>query len=300
MYYFTIESQDVGRRTNLTLPYYFLTKSYKDTSFPLNPLNVRARADVPGITISWENPPDPDFSYIRIMRHEDRFHGNPFLGKLIYEGTEESFLDTDVVAGKKYFYSLFARNIHGDFSSGVAVSATAFSKKVIFPPQEIKTKIDEIFTPPIVSEISEDLTFFVHQHNQKVEILNNKKVISIDGNMATIVDTSSKTLSDDWMKVTNRSGEVVGEYLFLFNKDSLHYQSVIPPLQKDGNYDIKIYRYKDNIPMVIAEGRLNVKTGIITPIEPLPNKLYNCLFFYLILVLILLFLLKHREKNQEK
>ena len=302
IYYFTIESQDVGKRINTTFPQYFFTKSYKDTAFPLNIRNVKTYADISGITISWQNPPDPNFFYIRIMRHEDRFRGDPFLGKLIYEGSDEIFLDKDVIAGKKYFYSLFARNNNGEFSSGVAVSQIAFLKKDI-PPKKDTTEI--IKESPVIVLISELLpTFFVYQYNQQVEVLNNKKVITIEGDKNTIVDTVSKTLPDDWLSVTNESGEIIGEYLFSFNKDSGHYQSVLPPLQKTGNYGVKIYRYKGNNLTVIANGVLNIKARIFPQIGAFCMTPYWYFVFILFLLLIILFLfvllLKCRRKNQVK
>ncbi|PJC01761.1 MAG: hypothetical protein CO072_00085, partial [Candidatus Huberarchaeum crystalense] len=114
--FFTIESRSASGKTNFYPPTYFFTKFLKDTTFPLSPRNLRASSDISGITITWENPPDENFSYIRMMRHEDRFKGNPFSGKLIYEGREEKFLDKNVISGKKYFYVLFAKDVLGNFS----------------------------------------------------------------------------------------------------------------------------------------------------------------------------------------
>ena len=83
----------------------------------------------PSITITWKNPPDPNFSYIRIMRHEDRFRGDPFLGKLIYEGSIEKFLDKNVIAGKNISMHYFPEIIKENYSSGVAISQIAYSTK---------------------------------------------------------------------------------------------------------------------------------------------------------------------------
>lgn len=300
IYYFTIESQDVGKRIATTLPQYFSTKSYRDTSFPLNPRNVQSSADVSGITISWNNPGDPDFSYIRIMRHGDRFHGSPFLGTLIYEGNKESFLDANVVPGKKYFYSLFARNNSGDYSSGVAVSQIAFLQKYVAPSPGGTTIQTGGGTVPVkVSEILP--TFFVYQHNQNVQVLDNTKIISVDGGKDTIIDTVSKTLSDDYLSLTDGTGQVIGEYLFSFNKDSGHYQSVLPPLQKSGNYGVKIYRYKGNNLIIIADGILNIKARILPQITSFcvtPYWYFVIILFLLLIILILaLLLLKFRLKR---
>lgn len=297
IYYFTVESQDVGRRTATTLPQYFLTKSYKDTSFPLNPRNVRSYPDITGITITWENPPDPNFSYVRIMRHEDRFRSNPFLGTLIYEGDGKSFLDKNVVPGKKYFYSLFARNNAGEFSSGVATRAVAYSPKDVFIKDRTPPTSGTLPTKKTPESVP---TFFVYQHNKQVEVLDGKKIIQIDGSKDTIVDTISKTLPDDYLSLEDGAGEVIGEYLFSFNKDSEHYQSVLPPLQKAGNYGVKIYRYKGNSPAVIASGTLNIKAKIFPPIKTFCAVPYWYFIIILILLLIILVLSILLYKNRHK
>jgi len=315
MYYFTIESRDVNGKSNTYPPTYFFTKFLKDTTFPLNPRNVKAIADISGIIITWKKPPDPNFSYVRIMRHEDRFRGDPFLGKLIYEGSEEKFLNKNVVAGKKYFYVLFSKDNKGNYSSGVAVSETAYSTKKIPTQPETPTEIPTEIIPtqpekkPLEILVTE--TFFAHQYNQQVEPLTNTKTIKIDSNKSTVIDINSKTFSDDWMKVTNKDGELIGEYLFSFNKDSGRYQGVIPPLPKEGNYIVKIYRYKDNIPTIISQGLLNVEEKIAQKIEKFDKNKYitNYVFdhlelIYIIISIIILILtallLKHRTKNPIK
>ena len=307
MYYFVIDSRDTQGNTSAFPPVFFFTKFLKDTTFPLNPRNVKAVADVPGITITWENPPDDNFDYIRIMRHEDRFRGNPFLGTLIYEGRGEKFLDTKVIAGKKYFYTLFARDINGDFSSGVGVSATAYSEKEI-PP---------IITPPIKPpteekpgiEIPKDLTqnFFVYQYNKFVEPLLKNKIVTIDGDKSTIIDTVTKTQPDDLINVFNREGKIIGQYLFAFNSDSGRYQGVIPPLEKKGVYNIKIYRYKNEMPIIIGEGSIYIKDSVIPEVEQLSCNYYGSLYGYAILIFIILILLillilckRDKKKNHRK
>lgn len=296
MYYFTIESETGNGKIGIYPPTYFFTKFLKETIFPLAPREVKA---TPGIAITWKNPPDPNFSYVRIMRYEDRFRGDPFLGKLIYEGSGETFLDKDVVPGKKYFYVLFSRDIDGKYSGGVGVSATAYSPLGIPMGQPIEDILLKVFITG---------TFFVHQYNNLVLPLSNTETIKIDSDKSTVIDINSQTLPDDLMKITNKAGEIVGQYLFSFNADSGRYQSVIPPLEKAGTYDVKIYRYKDNIPMIISEGSLEVKEVVVAKVgESYKDILLN--FFtkhiyiviaILILILILiplLFYSKRKRKN---
>lgn len=323
MYYFIIESKNASGKIVASTPIYFFTKFKKDTAFPLNPTNVKSYADISGIHISWKNPPDPNFSYIRIMRHEDRLRSNPFLGKLIYEGKGEKFSDSNVVAGKKYFYTLFARNINGEFSSGVGISQIAYSAKKIPPEKKPETKPETIpkekpEQKPIVEKPILPIkleNFFAHQYNQLVELLEDKKNIPIDGKENTVIDTNEKTFDDDWMEVRGAGGESVGQYLFSFNKDSGRYQAVIPPLSKEGIYNLEIHRYKnDGTSDIISQGSLLVqkstvpiieKTEKITLFSYLKNFLKDNLYWLLIILLFILLILvfssfKRKEETQEK
>jgi hypothetical protein len=290
MYYFTIESLGTNGKTNIYPPTYFFTKFLIDTTFPLAPRGVKASAGPAGISITWTNPPDPDFSYVRIMRHEDRFRGDPFLGKLIYEGSGENTLDVNVTPGKKYFYTLFARNKNGTYSSGVGVSQVAYSTETTTPITE---------NPPEVS-VPED--FFLHQYNQGVELLTNTKTISIENDKGTVIDTNQKTFPDDLIEITDADGKVVGEYLFLFNTDSGRFQGVIPPLEKNKTYHIKIYRYEDGVKTKISEGLVSVTESVIPKTLPSYGDIY---IYYLALAISLLFLLfftifllKRKQKTQ--
>lgn len=292
MYYFTIESLGTNEKTDIYPPTYFFTKFLIDTTFPLAPRNVKTSADITGISITWDNPPDDNFSYIRIMRHEDRFRGDPFLGKLIYEGNKEATLDTEVTPGKKYFYTLFARNKNGVYSSGVGVSEVAYSPEATTPIVE---------TPPEIS-LSED--FFLHQYNQAVELLTEKNPINIESDKSTVIDTNLKTYPDDLIEIKNTDGEVIGRYLFSFNKDSGRFQGVLPPLEKNKTFYIEVYRYEDGVKTKISEGSIKVKEEIGLKIPSSYNELYiysTALgFSLLILLFFMVFLLKRRKKDQQK
>ncbi len=294
MYYFTIESRDTSGKINISQPIYFFTKFLVNTIFPLSPRNVKTSADISGITITWQNPPDNNFSYIRIMRHEDRFYGDPFWGKLIYEGSTEKFLDKDVIPGKKYFYVLFARDTKGNFSVGVGASQVAYSPEAI-PPQKPAEVI------PLQVFITG--TFFAHQYNQLVEPLVSAKAITIDNDKDTVIDTNSKTLPDDFMTITDENGKLFGQYLFSFNLDSGRYQSVIPPLGKAGTYNVEIFRYKDDVQTIISEGLLNVRENIPPVVEEPYGNIYIDYYIYIIVILLILFLigffLKTRQKTQQ-
>ncbi len=322
MYYFSIESRSALGNVNAIGPQYFFTKFLVNTAYPLNPLNPRAKTQTDGILITWQIPPDPNFSYVRIMRHKDHFRGNPFLGEMIYEGTKEKFLDTDVAPGKKYYYSLFSRNTDGNFSSGVGVSAIAYVAEKIPPKKkpetkpEIKPKTGPETKPVpgaggrIVPQKFPTQDFFMHQYNQPVSLLSSDKIIAADSGKNTIVDTDKKTFDDDWMQVFSPSGEPFGQYLFSFNKSSGRYQAVLPPLQDLGVYKLEIYRYSDNgTAYILSQGFLEskplipllIKEKAMTYFSFILDYLWLVSLFLAILILTLMILVwKQRQKKQEK
>lgn len=247
------------------------TTPMKDTTAPQNPKYLRAVANPDGILLSWLNPPDEDFSYVRLMRNEGHFYGDPFLGTLIYEGTKQFFFDKNVVANTKYFYTLFSRDTTGNFSSGSAISIVAFSFIRISPP---------ITFPDIkISTIINSPKYTVHQYGQAVKLLSNTIPTLVNDNTNIIIDTDTAPFTNNYLIVTGPNGENLGQYMFSFNKDSGRYESVIPPLHNMGLHNITIIGYKNNQLEILGKGLLYVaKDSIqIQKIEQSGNSILGLL-----------------------
>jgi len=122
LYHIRVHSTDGGLET-VTGDYTFTT--LPDTTPPANVTNFVA---IPGpgeleITLTWDNPTDPDFAGVRICRSEAGYPVDPLTCTVIYEGTGESFVDTAVVAGVLYYYTNFAFDTYMNFASGAIASA---------------------------------------------------------------------------------------------------------------------------------------------------------------------------------
>jgi len=117
IYHFEIVAADrAGNRTS-SGNYTFKTMPGPDTLAPANISNFEAIAGNGQITLKWQNPADPDFKAVRIMRGEGFYPQDPEQGKLVYDDKETSFVDTGLINGKRYYYTAFAYDFSGNFSS---------------------------------------------------------------------------------------------------------------------------------------------------------------------------------------
>lgn len=158
-YYFLIEGQNTN---NTPLPRYtgtFTTLSGVDPTKPRDVTNFTATPNTATttITLTWNNPLDPDFEYVRIMRNNATGNTSPMLGSLIYEGSLEYFVDRDVFIFVRYFYTIFTRNSAGEFSTGVEANAMinpvyidpcALNPTSCIPPPNPCTLNPSLCTPP--------------------------------------------------------------------------------------------------------------------------------------------------------
>lgn len=135
-YYYSIEARDaVGNSSTATSS--FITLSTADTTPPANPSGFTATAGTNSISLSWNNPTDPDFTAVKIMRSITGYPGNQNDGTLVYEGGAEATVDADVSVDVRYYYTIFARDANSNYSSGAIASAIINSNPLIPTPPEL-------------------------------------------------------------------------------------------------------------------------------------------------------------------
>lgn len=105
------------------------TTRTSNTDAPANPSFFTAQALLRGVQLSWLNPTDTDFDVVRVMRLEGAIPLDPYDGVIVYEGPRELFLDTDVVPGHVYGYTIFARDTDGNYSSGAVAYVRAYDQE---------------------------------------------------------------------------------------------------------------------------------------------------------------------------
>jgi hypothetical protein len=296
IYYFSIEAENLLGGTNSLENQFFTTLSLPDTTPPSNPTNVIAELNNSGITISWENPKEEDFDYIRVMKNDDRFYGNPFIGRLVYEGNGKYFTDSNVSLDHKYFYSLFSRDRAGNYSSGSLIDViyrlSGFDLWGTNIPQI--QKVDKLTNVYKVIQGSTNYDF------------NLGNIISLKSDEPIIVKTDSilKTSNDDmWIEIIDRDSHA-SKYFFSHQIDKDSFVSAdIPSFLIGGYYSVNIYKYttKNDVPKIVNQGAF-----LITK---LPGEVSNnyiwyyvwiTIFIIFILLILWLFLLFYRRRKDKK
>lgn len=289
-YYFNIEAENLLGKTTSLENQVFRTLSLLDTTPPSNPTNVKANSGPSGIIVSWNNPTDEDFDYIRIMKNDDRYYGSPFIGRLVYEGNGTYFVDGNVKDGNKYYYSLFSRDRAGNYSSGALIS-------VFHNPNNKDIWGDDLVTEEKPEPLSN--LFIVSQGSLNYDFKIGSVIsLSGDSNIKIKTDYSSNIKNDDmWVQIRDSNRRILSQYFFSRVKDKEGFISVdIPLFEKSGYYGVSIYRYDKGNTQLINQGAFQIsKTGV----EDTTNLWY--IFFiiivFLLIILILYILLSRFRKK---
>lgn len=279
-YYFNIQAENFFGVVKILDGQIFQTLSSPDIIPPGNPTNIVIKSGSSGITVSWENPSDLDFDYIRVMRNDNRYYGDPLIGRLVYEGTGKYFTDSNVIEGHKYFYSLFSRDKAGNYSSGSLVSITHNPLGIDIPSTEVPPTENIKLLPNlfIVTQNSLSHDFYPGDNFS----LSGDDIIDIKTNY------SSKIKNDDmWVEIRNSEGIILSQYFFTRTKDSEGFiKVIIPSFVEEGNYRITIYRYDNNVTQIVNYGSFDIYKSFKGE-----ESVWSFWFVLAILILLLLFIL---------
>jgi Zn-dependent metalloprotease len=95
----------------------------------------------PVIALTWDSPQSATFRGVTLVRKLDGFPEDPADGTVLHQGTDEKFLDTDVLKDTAYYYGLFA-----DFRRGFPQVEYVRGIAGIDPPDPLTEAFDvELF-----------------------------------------------------------------------------------------------------------------------------------------------------------
>jgi chitodextrinase len=244
-YFFRIEAVN-GRGVTAIVDSSFQSSNDFINLQPINITQFKAIPQENSIALTWKNPSNEDFDSVRIVRSDKFFPRDIFDGQLIFEGNIENYVDNNVQKGVQYYYSIFAKNSKGEYSSG------ALAQAKILLPGEIRispTSTDPFITIPdalTVDPIIEGLSLADFDFIQ-----DGRKIVNL-GNSLTIDGSRNLTISLEYGKVPEILKTIaitladpddpsqVFPFLLRVNKDKTAYEATIAPLGKSGRYAVSI------------------------------------------------------------
>ncbi|MCI0566012.1 hypothetical protein L0Y46_02320 [bacterium] len=321
-YFFLIEAVDSSGMEAAPFTGSFETPLTTDTEPPANVRNFSA-TPVPNdmaILLEWRNPDESDFDGVRIMRSESFYPLTPFEGSVAYDsGDSESLLDRNVKEGVRYYYTAFARDRSGFYSSG-AIASAIIGKPFpeifgpILPPSfPPDTDIHEIpITPPeIPDERVRALSIGDFRFIQKGEEL------PFVGGAVYIVRGENLTIELDYERVPEilktialtfvdpEESEKTFTFLLHVNREKTKYEATIAPLPKSGSYTFfaTILDFENQAigrvsGTVNAEGIFPIEEGVFEfPYAPLPLSILAAAFVLFIIIGLLVIMRRKRKKR---
>jgi len=259
-----------------------------DTTQSTNVFNFEAIAGDSQITLSWQNPPDPDFKAVKIMRSEKFYPSDPSDGISVYDGKGTSFLDKGLKNGVRYYYTAFTYDKIGNYSSGAITSAVPqkplppeeIPPEILPPPEEIPPVIPP---PPEIEKLTlKDFDFW--QEDKKIPLEEGIKIKTETEKPLTIsipyesVPEVLKTI----MVTLEKEGKFFS-FLLRVNKEKTAYLSTLVPPEEAKVYPLTftILDYKNQTLKKIS-GQLEVKKTEARPLSvPWYMKIINSVLNWL-------------------
>lgn len=298
IYYFKITS-DNGKGLIVTLD----NQSFKTLGLlegiP-NPDHFRVLPQPKSLLLTWINPRNPNFEEVRIVRNSSFYPIDQLDGETVFRGTTQSFEDKEVEIGKTYYYTIFAKDKNGNYSSGVIGSAVVGGTVNESVPQP--DFFDSLPKAPSVDPRIQGLTF------ADFDFIQDGKKINTTGTADVLVNgLKNLTIKIDYDKipevlksivVTMKDPEdknKVFSFLLRVNEEKTAYVATIAPFGRQGLYStrIAIVDFK-NRGLKATDGNMSVEIALANSRE---GKGMNTAALILIGLIALTYVVRKVEKR---
>ncbi len=248
----------------------FLTLVEPDTKGPQNVSNFIVKPAQDRMNLFWNNPLDSDFESVRVVRSERFYPLDPFNGVVIYEGSGQQASDLTVVPGKTYYYSAFAKDVTGNYSTGsLGVGMILWYSES--KPQYPDAPVVDIKFPQAPGAPSNSLSFedFMISYNNGGTITNSNSPIPSTDIQITV--PAEKLPEGTTSLILTIKDSLAEEYTYLFNYNKLtkeFFVDIPAVLVKQAyNLTISIFDRAARILQTVV-GSLSVsKSSIVQPAE---------------------------------
>lgn len=296
-YQFKIEATDKNGQSVVLRGETLVTLSSPDMTAPAAPGNFSGKLEDGRVRLSWSNPKDPDFSSVRVVRSEEFYPQDQTDGVLVYEGTGTQVYDSEIEEGETYYYSIFARDENGNYSSGAVTQVSVPASGEVLPP-EPKDIFDQFPESDDVHPKIQELTLQDFEFIQEGE-----RIIPSENGLIPVDGSKNITVRLDYDKVPEllktigitlqhpQDKEQAFSFLLRINEDKTAYEATIGALEETGSYDahITVLDYKNRASKRL-NGDLVATVSHVTEEGDDPSDseiwLLGFLFFLLTLILI--------------
>lgn len=147
-----------------------------DTLAPSAPTNFTATANNNTINLTWDNPPDSDFSSSIIRRSTISAPTSITDGTAVTSTSQTTYSDTDLTDGT-YYYSIFASDATGNFSIQATTNATINTSRPT-------SGGGQYITPPFL--INNNLTGFTISESSDGSVSSSTITLNLNANPMTV------------------------------------------------------------------------------------------------------------------
>lgn len=264
---YTKDGQKVrsGMKTLKTLPFPISAKEP-----PANVSDLKAIGGDAQMTLTWKNPLDADLQGVRIVRSTEFYPSSPWQEDVLYEGTSESFGDTGLTNGVRYYYTVFAYDTDGNFASGAVVSgiSQAFIPLEIpplTPEPEPPSLVPSELVPPSLRNLGlEDFDFI--QKGAKIPVIEGKVEVEPKEPLTIAIDYEKipEVLKTILVALKDREGKSFSFLLRIDEEKTRYLASLMPPDSGDYGMTFTVVDYKNQGLQKVA-GTLAVQFVKIVP-----------------------------------
>ncbi len=274
----------------------FRTLSVALSKSPVNVTQFLATPLDDAIRLSWELPTDTKVIGVRILRREDFYPATPLDGEIVFESGDDfratSFVDTDVVSGGDYFYTIFTLDLAGNTSSGVVANSRLLMPGEVVVENPLDNLLPAGSVDPLIQALEiEDFLFI--QSGDSVDV--SGASVFIKGNQNTTVALKyyrvPEVLKTIAVTLVSRT-EPQTSFSFILrpNRDKTRYEATIGSLGQEAVYTMRvdIVDYK-NQGLKTIRGTLEVLPTRMNPFV-IPENFEKILYITLLAGLVALVL----------
>ncbi len=116
IYTIALKVKDTGGLTSCTSQVVYVAE---DITPPIDVTDFRGRVEGYNIVLSWINPPDEDFTGVRIVRKIGDYPSDVNDGTVVYDGIGTTYVDPNLSSGVVYYYRAYAHDDVPNYSHGV-------------------------------------------------------------------------------------------------------------------------------------------------------------------------------------